>query len=36
LASYCFPKDWPAENREQRARIIGELLQTEVRFPPQG
>jgi hypothetical protein len=28
---YCFPKDWPA-NREQRANIIGEWLQTEARF----
>jgi hypothetical protein len=24
VASYCFPKNWPA-NREQRARIIGEF-----------
>jgi hypothetical protein len=26
-----FPKTWPAD-REQRARIIGEWLQTEARF----
>ncbi len=25
------PKNWPAD-REQRARIIGEWLQTEARF----
>ena len=31
VANYCFPKTWPAD-REQRARIIGEWLQTEVRF----
>ncbi len=30
VASYVFPKTWPAD-REQRARIIGEWLQTEVR-----
>jgi hypothetical protein len=30
-ANYCFPKTWPAD-REQRARIIGEWLQTEARF----
>jgi hypothetical protein len=28
---YVFPKTWPAD-REQRARIIGEWLQTEARF----
>jgi hypothetical protein len=27
----CFPKNWP-EDREQRARIIGEWLQTEARY----
>jgi hypothetical protein len=27
----CDPKSWPSD-REQRARIIGECLQTEVRF----
>jgi hypothetical protein len=27
----CFPKAWP-NDREQRARIIGEWLQTEARF----
>jgi hypothetical protein len=31
VADYCFPKTWPAD-REQRARIIGEWLQTEARF----
>ena len=31
VANYCFPKTWPAD-REQRARIIGEWLQTEARF----
>jgi hypothetical protein len=31
VANYCFPKAWP-HDREQRARIIGEWLQAEVRF----
>jgi hypothetical protein len=31
VVNYCFPKDWPA-NREQRANIIAECLQTEARF----
>jgi uncharacterized protein HemY len=31
VVSYVFPKTWPAD-REQRARIIGEWLQTEARF----
>ena len=31
VARYCFPKDWPAD-RELRANIIGEWLQTEARF----
>ena len=31
VANYVFPKTWPAD-REQRARIIGEWLQTETRF----
>jgi hypothetical protein len=31
VASYVFPKTWPSD-REQRARIIGEWLQTEARF----
>jgi len=31
VADYCFPKTWPAE-REQRARIICEWLQTEARY----
>jgi uncharacterized protein HemY len=31
VANYCFPKEWPA-NREQRALIIAEWLQTEARF----
>ena len=31
VANYVFPKRWPSD-REQRARIIGEWLQTEARF----
>ena len=31
VANYCFPVTWPAD-REQRASIIGEWLQTEARF----
>ena len=31
VANYVFPKTWPAD-REQRARIIDEWLQTEARF----
>ncbi len=31
VANYVFPKTWPTD-REQRARIIGEWLQTETRF----
>jgi hypothetical protein len=31
VADYCLPKTWPAD-REQRARMIGEWLQTEARF----
>ena len=31
VVNYCFPIDWPAD-REQRASIIGEWLQTEARF----
>jgi hypothetical protein len=31
VANYVFPKTWPAD-RERRARIIGEWLQTEARF----
>jgi rRNA processing protein Krr1/Pno1 len=31
IANYCFPKTWPLD-REQRARIIGEWLQTEARY----
>jgi hypothetical protein len=30
VANYCFPKAWP-EDRE-RARIIGDWLQTEARY----
>jgi hypothetical protein len=30
-SSDCFSKEWPA-NREQRADIIGQWLQTEARF----
>jgi hypothetical protein len=31
VVRYCFPRTWPTD-REQRARIIGEWLQTEARF----
>ena len=31
VANYVFLKTWPVD-REQRARIIGEWLQTEARF----
>jgi hypothetical protein len=31
VANYCFPKSWP-EDREQRARIIGDWLQTEAHY----
>jgi uncharacterized protein HemY len=31
VVNYCFPKNWP-EDREQRARIIGEWLRTEARY----
>jgi hypothetical protein len=31
VVNYCFPKEWP-NDRELRARIIGEWLQTEARF----
>ena len=31
VVNYVFPKTWPSD-REQRARIIGEWLQTEARF----
>ena len=31
VANYVFPKTWP-NDREQRARIIGEWFQTEARF----
>jgi hypothetical protein len=31
VINYCFPITWPAD-REQRASIIGEWLQTEARF----
>jgi hypothetical protein len=31
VANYVFPKTWPAD-RERRARIIGEWLQTKARF----
>jgi uncharacterized protein HemY len=30
VVNYCFPKEWPSD-REVRARIIGEWLQTEAR-----
>ena len=31
VVNYCFPITWPTD-REQRASIIGEWLQTEARF----
>ena len=31
VVNYVFPRTWP-QDREQRARIIGEWLQTEARF----
>ncbi len=31
VVNYCFPKEWP-NDRELRARIIGEWLQSEARF----
>ncbi len=31
VADYVFPKTWP-DNREQRARVIGEWLRAEARF----
>jgi len=31
VVNYVFPKSWP-NDREQRARIIGEWLQTEAPF----
>ena len=31
VADYCFPKTWPVD-REVRARIIGNWLQTETEF----
>jgi uncharacterized protein HemY len=31
VCNYCFPKTWP-EDRERRARIIGDWLRAEARF----
>ena len=31
VANYCFPKTWP-QDREQRARVIGDWLRAEVRY----
>ena len=31
VVNYTFPKDWPTD-REVRARIIGDWLQTEARY----
>jgi hypothetical protein len=31
VANYCFPKTWP-QDREQRARIIGDWLRAEARY----
>ena len=30
-ANYCFPKEWPTD-RERRAAVIGEWLQSEARY----
>jgi uncharacterized protein HemY len=31
VVNYVFPQTWPSD-RERRARVIGEWLQTEARF----
>jgi hypothetical protein len=31
VTNYSFPKHWP-DNREQRARVIGDWLRSEARF----
>jgi hypothetical protein len=31
VMNYCFPKDWP-DDRELRAAVISDWLQTEVSF----
>jgi len=31
VVNNCFPKEWP-DDRERRAKIIGEWLRTEARF----
>ena len=31
VVNYCFPMNWP-EDRERRARIIGEWLKTEACY----
>ena len=31
VGNYCLPKEWP-DDREQRARYIGEWLKTEARY----
>ena len=31
VANYCFPKTWP-QDRDQRARIIGDWLRAEARY----
>jgi hypothetical protein len=31
ITNHSFPKHWP-ENREQRARVIGDWLKDEARF----
>jgi hypothetical protein len=31
VANYCFPKTWP-QDREKRARTIGDWLRAEVRY----
>jgi hypothetical protein len=31
VVNYCFPMNWP-EDRERRARVIGEWLKTEACY----
>lgn len=31
ITNFCFPKDWP-DDRELRAAVISDWLQTEVRL----
>jgi hypothetical protein len=32
VATYCFPKTWPAD-REQRAAMVGGWLRAKARYP---